>query len=127
MMRPGSSKRRHLGAHEPELAVAQDTDPLIAAPGNDALLDDAASRCQRLGEDGNFVRDGIRNDVKVRDGEGEVLRVGPVLVHDAEDGPVRAVVPGAVRLEAAGLAGGTGEVDVTTDALAHQLLAVVRR
>ena len=82
---------------------------------------------RRLGEDGNFVRDGIRNDVKVRDGEGEVLRVGPVLVHDAEDGPVRAVVPGAVRLEAAGLAGGTGEVDVTTDALAHQLLAVVRR
>mmetsp|Transcript_21704 Transcript_21704/g.67978 ORF Transcript_21704/g.67978 Transcript_21704/m.67978 type:complete len:242 (+) Transcript_21704:450-1175(+) len=109
-----------LGDEEAEFAVADDRDAVRLA--DDALFDDAERGGERFGEGGVLRRHAVGDDVQVRRGKRQPLRVAPVLAEDPEDAPTRAVIPPSRPAPRARLAVPTGQVDLAHYPLLRQRL-----
>jgi len=107
-----AGERHHLRTQQPQLAVAQYDD---AVSGADVyLLENLTGGGQRLGEDGDFIGDGIRHGVEVADGQRQILGKGPVAASDAQRSAVGAV--GGTSGQA-GRAIAAGDVDLAHHAV----------
>lgn len=105
----------HLRDEQPQFAVAEDRNRLVRR--NLHLVEDFTGGGEGLGEDGAVCRNGLGDDVQVALGKREEFLESAGVVHDSEDGAVRAMAEQAL---VAPFAARAGQVDLAGHALTDE-------
>jgi hypothetical protein len=103
---------QHFGYEKSEFAVAEDGSRELRCKGY--LVEDFASGCERLDEDGLLIGDGLGKRMKVVFGESEEFGERSWVTEDAEH-----CAAGAMATETAPTEGAitAGEIDLASDAM----------